>query len=428
MTKLRFTGDPASLGLTDFLWAEHGQPSSLQTTLGPRLHQLGDVPALARDFVHLAVLAYLTDRTTPRPETAEGNRWARDLELNVPVSAADTWRGVAEELTATLGYLSGDRWTLTFRGTRVPRTDRRRTTIAKDRPVTLFSGGADSLCGALVIAADTGVVPTFVTHWDVTITAGIQQDLAGELASLWREQPAHLRPRVARAAKQLSSAPFGREPSSRSRSLLFIALGVAVAAQANGELVIPENGFASLNIPLGGERRSSLSTRTTHPAVLDGLQDILQAVGLPIRLRNPFESLTKGEMFSRVAGLHGKSTVSQLLSASHSCAKPDAFRAGYPPSTHCGLCFGCLVRRAAFIGAGVPDLTEYIEEDNRGPDRAAYVTPTRRQHYEALRYRIARGVSPADVLTMQLPDRVDEEDALDLCRRALDELALLNIP
>jgi hypothetical protein len=54
-----------------------------------------------------------------------------------------------------------------------------------------------------------------------------------------------------------------REPSYRSRSLMFIALGTYFASRYNDtELIIPENGTISLNHPLSASRRGSLSTRT----------------------------------------------------------------------------------------------------------------------------------------------------------------------
>jgi hypothetical protein len=67
----------------------------------------------------------------------------------------------------------------------------------------------------------------------------------------------------------------------RSRSLLFFALGTAVAA-ALGEAVplrVPENGLVSLNVPLTGTRLSSLSTRTTHPYFMERLAACVAALG-----------------------------------------------------------------------------------------------------------------------------------------------------
>ena len=56
-----------------------------------------------------------------------------------------------------------------------------------------------------------------------------------------------------------------------TRSFLFLAFGLAIASMEELPLWIPENGFASLNLPLTADQRGSLSTRTTHPLFLEQL-------------------------------------------------------------------------------------------------------------------------------------------------------------
>ena len=53
------------------------------------------------------------------------------------------------------------------------------------------------------------------------------------------------------------------EPSQRARSILFIALGLLIANSYNPEckLIIPENGFISLNVPLTKTRLGTFSTK-----------------------------------------------------------------------------------------------------------------------------------------------------------------------
>lgn len=55
------------------------------------------------------------------------------------------------------------------------------------------------------------------------------------------------------------------ESTFRSRSLLFFAAGIYVANKISPQcqLIVPENGTISINIPLDSGRRSSCSTRTT---------------------------------------------------------------------------------------------------------------------------------------------------------------------
>ena len=76
--------------------------------------------------------------------------------------------------------------------------------------------------------------------------------------------------------------------------------------------------------------------------------------------------MTKGEMFALVVQEIGIDAASDYLSATNSCSHTDARYSGAPPGASCGVCFGCLVRRAAFAAAGVPDRTDYLCNDTTG--------------------------------------------------------------
>ena len=102
---------------------------------------------------------------------------------------------------------------------------------------------------------------------------------------------------------------------------------------------------------------------------------------------------------------------------------------GFAAETHCGACFGCLVRRSAFLAADLPDATVYIEKQLRGqPGRDARLGRGWRATYESVRARATRGVSMAEVLALGLPDDYDFYEALRVARAGTAELDLLRIP
>jgi hypothetical protein len=192
---------------------------------------------------------------------------------------------------------------------------------------------------------------------------------------------------------------------------------------------IAENGFASLNPPLAPERRASLSTRTTHPRFLSNLAGVLRTVGAHSDFSNPFAGATKGEMFAAAAEMIGGEKASDLLSKTSSCSHARwAGRFGRPPQTHCGVCFGCLVRRGAFIAAGLEDRTVYLATHLSADERRSFLTPGVRAHVEAARYALGRSFGPADVLAMDLPNDQDLEGSLNLIRRGFGELAAVELP
>ena len=412
---------PAGLGLDDFLWREASAgESSLATNLDPELLRFGNVPKANKDAVALAVLAFLADRTSPRPST-----WGRDLSLVLPCHEVNIWTAATTRAQAMLEFLTGDAWKLEF----VPRRAQPKALQGPDLDadlVCLFSGGADSLCGAARALSD-GKKVVLLSHWDWAPHAGVQRELVGALEKLFGIDLAHIQIRLGRRSTQLGDAGnFADEASRRSRSLLFVTLGLAAASVAGAPLWIPENGYASLNPPLAPERRGSLSTRTTHPTFFERLRETLSDAGAYADFRNPFDRSTKGEMFKEIAGDVGQKKAEKLLGLSHSCAHTRwAGMFGLPPHTQCGVCFGCLVRRAAFKSAGLNDESSYVVTELKGAELKRFLAPQRRRDIEAVNYAVAKGINPGDIIGMDLPTDFPVEQALDLSDRGLAELGAL---
>jgi len=408
-----------NLSSDEFLWRPKAEETSFLTKLGPQLAQIGAVARPNADFVSLAVLAFLADRTVKRP--AKG--WERTIEIRLPVFDTARWTELTPKSEFVLRLLSGDDWHVTFDA----RPSGRQADVAK-RPevdrVVLLSGGADSLCGA-ILALEEGERVLLVSHWDWNGHSTFQKDLAQQLAARYPGKVWHRQHRIGRRALQIGShASFGDEPTRRVRSMLFIALGLAHASINPAlPLWIPENGYAAINPPLAGERRGALSTRTTHPTVLDNLESIVLDAGGSAAISNPFEARTKGEMFSMIRDAVGATAATKLLSASHSCAHVRyAVGTGFRPSTQCGVCYGCLVRRSAFLAADIPDGTTYLHAAIAPGDLTNLLKVAATSEVRTVRYAGARGVSAADVLSLGLPDRVSLSEALAVAQRGLAEL------
>lgn len=410
----------APLTTDEFLWRRKAAgPSSFHVTIDPDLRRVGEVPWPNQDMVALAAAVFLSDRTVKRPKS-----WEREIDLAVPVRTQAQWQSAAAQLEGVLGFLTSDRWTLSF-------SDRVASGAhaAAARPdidlVSLFSGGADSLCGAIE-ALTNGRRVLLVSHWDWTVHARFQRRLASWLSLRFPDQVKYRSIRLGRAAKQPGVGRFSDEATRRSRSLLFIALGAAFASiEPQVPLWIPENGYASLNPPLAGERRASLSTRTTHPVFLHDLAATMHSVGAYTPVSNPFAALTKGEMFRAVAGQLGDDEASKLLSLSHSCAHVRwAAGTGMPPQTQCGVCFGCLVRRAAFFAGGVQDRTQYLHVSIAPESQPPHIREGARSEVRTVRYAVGRGLTEADIIADGLPmdGSLSLEAALDVARRGLNEL------
>lgn len=300
-------------------------------------------PSLAAlDFATIAFSVAAADESIPRSSCVDG--WTRMIDLTVALINPEPWSSVLESLQNTLRFLSGDYWTIhVIEGGIVPEFHGKTHRIEADC-VCLLSGGTDSLIGAIDLV-EQGFKPIYISR-TVRGDCDAQRMFAQRLGTIENHYQWGCS----------INRPYGMsELSTRARSLVFFAFAI-IAASAFGELnkpipiIVPENGFISLNIPLNPSRIGSLSTKTTHPVYMDGIQKIIDALEITAQLQLPYRFKTKGEM---ILECRNHDLLCELIDNSISCGKYR--RHGYK---HCGVCIPCLVRRAAYLHAGINDNTQ----------------------------------------------------------------------
>jgi hypothetical protein len=165
-----------------------------------RLYERCGIPDdVTLDFLITASLCYVIDKTFPRRSAVDS--WTREIKVEFPVSAPKLWRGVAHNLESALGFLTGDIWQISFRRSdgAFLRLDpgavnsRRREHVPKITGATgvcLFSGGLDSLIGAIdLLAAEGEEKVLLIGHYDTpgpasqqnTLFAGIEKAYPGRV-------------------------------------------------------------------------------------------------------------------------------------------------------------------------------------------------------------------------------------------------------
>lgn len=353
---------------------------------------------IALEFLVLASAVYALDKTIRRESAEDG--WTRSFSLLVPVSDSQPWSIAAKELAEALEFLTGDRWTLRFTCHRSPilfpqRTLRRRGTRASDITgdadmVSLFSGGLDSLVGVLDYLERNTSRVLLIGHHDPRIP-GPFADQRRLIKPLSTAYPDKLRSIFVRVGQN----PVGREITLRSRSLLFIALGLH-AAEALGPdvpLMIPENGAIALNFPLTPSRRGSCSTRTAHPHYLDTLSRALRRLGICNPLVNPLARKTKGEILHECANLD---LLGKLAPMTVSCAKRNRRMHWKRRRVRsCGRCMPCIYRRAALHRIGVD--TEVYGNDVCAGEVDVSGDDVSGKDFRALLSLLRRNLSPQEV-------------------------------
>jgi 7-cyano-7-deazaguanine synthase in queuosine biosynthesis len=291
----------------------------------------------AWDFLSFALAVFATDKFVLR-ERAE-DCWTRVIDLEVAVVDPAPWQAQADRIARALRFLTGDIWAIHFIAGGAPPPTFQPQLTDRDA-VCLFSGGLDSLLGAMRLVQE-GRRPILVSQ--ASPKEGPPQKYLAERLGLADH-------RFEGKATERWRKPY--ELSSRARSILFIAYGVAAAGGLTPTLIIPENGLISLNPPLTLRRLGSLSTRTTHPHYISELNSILANAGIDVTLENPFGLATKGEMLA--ACKHP--AIAKFAPLSYSCGK------GKRKNQQCGQCVPCLIRRASFLRAGMKDTTGYYVE------------------------------------------------------------------
>jgi 7-cyano-7-deazaguanine synthase in queuosine biosynthesis len=331
-------------------------------------HNLGLIKSLvgtpsrrAQDLLALAVGVFVADKLVSRAMAVDA--WTRDLALSSPCQAPKAWAPAAEALNQALNFLTGDRWILHLRDEDAPMSWSDTTGGVDANAACLFSGGADSLVGAVDTLERDRTTRLLLVGWYDTSQGGRQrrEELVEELAKTYGKQRVVLLPLRLGIAQARSEQKYKlgktKENSSRSRSLFYITLGIA-AASAIGQqtpLIAPENGFIALNPPMTPARLGSLSTRTMHPYFLNRLGWALSAAGLAHPIHNPLALKTKGEVLAQCAN---QALAKKLFPLTVSCARSGRKETGRTQHS-CGYCYPCIVRRSAATVVGWDNPKDY---------------------------------------------------------------------
>lgn len=412
-------GSTGSEAITCAWPAKPGNSDEIQTEIGWSMSELGPAAVSAKDFLRIVAAAYLADRTVSRPQLA----MLRDLHIVVHVEQPEAWTVLMLDRVADLlHWLSGDTWRITLvQADPGPEHTRPGTPVESVEAVSLLSGGLDSLCGALLQLDHTDTT-VFLGHRDSSTSIRRAQEAVRTDLLARRPDFTYLR----YAFRPLLPR---REPTPRTRSLLFQAIATVLASGRGAtRILVPENGFTSINPPLEPSRGGPLTTRSTHPWTFHLVQQILDALPLAgMSITNPHATMTKGELVA-AALRPGSADDLAVAAATVSCAKQNAGRLpGANPNLNCGLCIACFVRRGAFAAAERSDHTAYLAATLTGTS-LEQLRHLRRHDIAAKTYATSAGLDEYRILASGLwPPHTDFDAVLDLCERGLEELSLVTV-
>lgn len=382
------------------------------------------------DLLVLAAHVQAADTRISRDSESQDS-WTREIRLVVPVTDPDTWAKAAPTIKRALDFLTGDIWSVEFR----PKPEKAPAAPAGTLPiqgvpfdeVTLFSGGLDSLIGAIDLL-ERGKTPLLVSHAGESVTSTAQ---ANCLKLLKGQYPSNqfTQLRLWMNMEGVEVANSTHEMTMRGRSFLFFATGVCASTGFDKPITlrVPENGLIALNVPLDPLRLGSHSTRTTHPFYIARWNELLATLSIPVSIENPYWDKTKGEMASECAN---KSLLEKTVTSSMSCSHPTEATRHHLPPQHCGYCLPCIIRRAALTkGFGVGnDKTTYMLDDLTA--RPLDSTKAEGVQIRSFQYAIHRLAARPQLATTlihlngSLSDETTEEQTAlaDVYSRGLDEV------
>tara|TARA_R110001606_G_scaffold361754_3_gene514957 strand:+ start:15184 stop:16515 length:1332 start_codon:yes stop_codon:yes gene_type:complete len=357
MTNFYFHNDPSKLPV----YSENCHPVQIYNThqydktkhslasyaLLDKVRDLGiHIDSNAIDLITIATAVTAADTFEQRENAADA--WSRQMRLYIPIQNKQIWDPLVDRLSSLLNFLTGDQWQFTFLETSLAMPSPKSSNKAKARlktlkglnSVCLFSGGLDSAIGAIdILNANSDYKPLLVSH-TYKGDGAKQKEIKSLLKAEFGELSYSMYP-------SLKSGIKGKaEISMRGRSFNFLAmavLGIVALRNANdnskiSSIIVPENGYISINPPLTRRRIGSHSTRTTHPYFLSRLEGLLEKVGFHVKFINPYQFKTKGEM---LAECKDQAAIEKAVPLSVSCSH------WHRKNIQCGYCVPCLIRRAS---------------------------------------------------------------------------------
>ena len=325
-------------------------------------------PTRIKDLLEIAGYVYAADRMIGRGsnDALEYHSWSRELHFIIKVRDANFWSQVeiSQSMSTALAFVSGDKkYMFTFEGggidigqsslfdnENIP-LDRKGNSI-----IGLFSGGLDSLAGALETLTKTDKNLILISHR--SNSTGVAQIQNGIHRLLDKDFPG-----------RIQYFPFfcnlhgerAVEETQRTRIFLYTAIAYSLSTLASEkEIHVFENGVTSLNFSKRTDLINARASRTTHPKTLKLLEEFYSLVGGTKRpIIHPFLHNTKTDILNKIKEAGKQSYINSTIS----CTKTFLKFQNNTQASHCGGCSQCVDRRFAAFASGLEDYDAIYDID-----------------------------------------------------------------
>lgn len=328
------------------------------------------LPLRILDLLQIAAYVFCADRMAFRGarDSLNNESWARSFEFYMPVKDLAFWSDLKtlRVLCEALKFMTGDRkYNFVFTKAKqsivyIPNKQYSLFTgecesleQAENTDVMLFSGGLDSLAGAI---ERLNVNPTrklcFVSHKANKTVMHTQSIITNNLNKTYfgRIQPYGFECHNQSILKS-------KDETQRSRMFLFSAIAFSICnCYDKHEFFVYENGITSINLPKQGDVINARASRTTHPKTLGLLREFYRLFDSSFNIIAPYYNKTKAEVLS----VFKKYNEKNIIASSVSCSSTRNKRG---QEAHCGCCSQCIDRRFSVYGEGLMDYDSNYTND-----------------------------------------------------------------
>lgn len=324
-----------------------------------------------KDLLEIAGYIFAADRKTSRgdADAAEYHAWSRAFNFHFNVRDYSFWKrtGIQELMEQALCFMSGDhsyKFNFYKAGADFPTNifdnEKFEVHTPEKLRVSLFSGGIDSLAGAIEILKTSDAEVCLVSHQSGQPgTIMTQRIIYDELKKVYGARCNHYKFHCGLHGIK------SKDETQRTRAFLYCSIAFAIATTyKQNSIYVYENGITSLNFAETQDLMNGRASRTTHPQTLAKLQELFSAIAEEdFHIYNPYLFKTKTEIVE-VLKTHSEL---DILDSSVSCSVTRNKERG---SSHCGKCSQCIDRRFAVYSAEVEEYDtnalynfDFLEDD-----------------------------------------------------------------
>jgi hypothetical protein len=361
------------------------------------------------DLLEIAVYVFSSDRSILRGDrkSLSNKKWARTFNFHIPVRDIDFWNNskITASLSEALGFMSGDRKYNFFFTKYKNRAfmDHQPTLftddiipldIRDDINIMLFSGGLDSLAGAIELLNSTNNKKLYlVAHKSNSNVIKTQKGLIEALSEKYND-------RIKFYGFVCHFTGISRiEETQRTRMFLFSAIAFAICSlYSKKEFFIFENGITSINLPKQADVINARASRTTHPRTMGLLRKFYNNFVKDYKFITPYFYKTKSDIMNIFIQFKEENLIASSVSCSTSLNNDRSSR-------HCGVCSQCIDRRFAIYAAGLEDYSDdYVDDIIRGNNNAETLT----RLYNTLRFASMQDFPTQAAFFKKFTDEIDD--------------------